>query len=445
MRGVGDRVNDVFRSELQCPGPGFFVACAGALEDPAGATEEAIESLTPGVDWAAYQPHLPHGLLGLAAVWKLRPLLAPGSFLRLLATQIHALAHEVRSLPGKGLAAVSRGSGSWSNLRMALDKARPSIAWGEALGVETPSLADFLALEAAVEPDMANVGHKAVLARELGDLFQILGEPVQTGRVLLALTAWACASEPRDRFWNQRATKRLPDSVAVPHRATSTPDADLQAALREICDSGLVDLLDSFSARVRGGAGSGDLLAALVLAAAEKQLDARRDLEGKTAWNFVVLSRLARRAPGPQPPSPQAWVQAAALVNLFPTDEPGDRPCPKPPRCPVADPAVALLDAILDAEPLQALFHAQALLDAGRDGDVLTLLAEAASRNDPAFNQSHQVLAVAAGAELAPQVPGTARHALLLALAKSLANSQGSSDLGRQADQALGDHQAGFC
>lgn len=430
-------MNVDYLAELETPGPGFFRACAAALADPAAATAEAVRVLTPAVDWAAYQPHIPHGLLGLSAVWKLRPLLAGRSFHRILATQVHAFAHEGRCRPGKGLAAVSRGSGSWANLRMALETRRPAIAWGEALGVAAPAETDFLALEGALEPDMANVGHKAVLARELSDLHQALDRPAEAGRILLALAAWAGASEPFDTFWHQRAAKRLPGAGPVPHRPPAMDAPALEAGVREICDSGLVDLLDRFASRVRAGAGSGDLLAQLVLAAAEKQLDARRDLEGKTSWTFVVLARLARRAPGPQAPSPEAWVQAAALVNLFPTDEPEDRPQPAPPRRAAPDPASGLLDAILDAEPLQAMYHAGELLEAGRPEAVLGILAEAASRNDPAFNHSHQLLAVAAGAELAGRVPTFVRNALLQALAKSLANSQGSTDLGVLAEKAL--------
>jgi hypothetical protein len=186
---------------------------------------------------------------------------------------------------------------------------------------------------------------------------------------------------------------------------------------------------------VRSGACSGDLLAQLVLAASEKQLDARRDLEGKTAWNFVFLAHLARRDDGPL--APENWVQAAALVNLFPTDEPEDRPRPVPPRTPVADPAAGLLDAILDAEPLQAMYFAEELLAKGRTADLLGLLAEAAATDDPGFNHSHQLLAVAAGAELAPLLPGFVRGSMLVAMAKSLANGQGSTDLGRLADRAL--------
>jgi hypothetical protein len=79
----------------------------------------------------------------------------------------------------------------------------------------------------------------------------------------------------------------------------------------------------------------------------------------------------------------------------------------------------------------------QVLLKAAQGDGILRMLAEAASRNDPAFNHAHQVLAVAAAAELLPLLPVCAQEAMLMALAKSLANSQGSGDLGRLADQAL--------
>jgi hypothetical protein len=80
---------------------------------------------------------------------------------------------------------------------------------------------------------------------------------------------------------------------------------------------------------------------------------------------------------------------------------------------------------------------ARALLERDGPEPVLRALAEAAADNDPAFNYSHQALAVAAAADLAPRLPEPVREAVLLAMAKSLANGQGSSDLGRLADSAL--------
>jgi hypothetical protein len=260
--------------------------------------------------------------------------------------------------------------------------------------------------------------------------------PAEAGRVLLALAAWQCASEPFDRFWHERAARRLAEAPEVPHRAAAEPPEAHRAQAREVCDTGLVDLLDRFSARVRS-CGSGDLLAVLALAAAEKQLDARRDLEGKTSWNFVVLAALARRAAQAGGCAPESWVQAAALVNLFPTGEDEDRPRPAPPPMPPPDPAGALLDAILDGEPEPAMGLAQVLLEREGVDPALGVLAEAASCNDPAFNHSHQILAVAAVADLLPHLPEHAWAAVLTAVAKALANGQGSSDLGRLADAAL--------
>jgi hypothetical protein len=430
-----------WRAELDQPSAGFFRAFAGLAGTPSGpgeAAREAVERLGPVVDWAAYLPYIPHGLLGLQAVFRLRPLLREASFLRLLATQIHAFAHESRSPAALGLGAIGHGSGDWDNLRMALAHHRPAIAWGEARAVAGIQWEAFRLLEGAAEADMANVGHKPMLARMLGELFLALGQPPEAGRVMLALTAWHCASEPFDTFWHDRAARRLGDAAPVQHRAAEQSPETHRAQVREICDSGLVELLDRFSGRVRAGSGSGDLLAALALAAAEKQLDARRDLEGKTSWNFVHLAVLAKRVAEAERCAPESWVQAAALVNLFPTGEDEERPRPAPPRAAPADPAQALLDAILDGEPEPAMGLAGLLLEREGPEPALRVLAEAAADNDPAFNHSHQILAVAAVADLLPHLPEHAREAVLVAMAKALANGQGSSDLGRQAGAALG-------
>lgn len=424
-------------TELEHPSQDFFRACAGLGADGVDAGREAVLLLAPAVDWAGYLPYIPHGLLGLQAVYRLRPLLARPSFLRILATQLHAFAHESRSGAGHGLGAIGSGSGHWGNLEMALAHHRPAIAWGEARSVAEVQWEHFRLLERAAEQDMANVGHKAVLARLLGELFLALGRPQEAGRLMLAVTAWHCASEPRDTFWHERAAHRLGTAAPIPFReAVQDPDVH-RAQAREICDAGLVDLLDRFSARVKSGGGSGDLLAALALAAAEKQLDARRDLEAKTTWNFVYLASFARRVAEAGHGAPESWVQAAALVNLFPTGEDEDRPQAAPPRQAPADPAAALLDAILDGEPEPAMGLAQVLLDLAGPDRVLGILAEAASGNDPAFNHSHQILATAAVADLLPHLPEHAQAAVLLALVKALANGQGSSDLGRLADAAL--------
>jgi hypothetical protein len=270
-----------------------------------------------------------------------------------------------------------------------------------------------------------------VLAHHLEELFLALESPKATGRRLLGLAAWLAAS-PADTFWHQRAARRLGgEALVVPFGSAVRDEAWHREGAREVCDLGLVDLLDRLTARFRAGEGGGDLLAMLVLAASEKQLDARRDLEGKTSWNFVYLATQAMRRAGSGEPTP--WAQAAALVNLFPTDEAEGRVVPVAPK----GPSATLQDAILDAEPAQAMHLARESYRQGGAEAVLRDLAAAAAQNDPAFNHAHQAMAVAAAADLTPLLPDYAREALLMAQAKSLANSQGGSDLGRLAAKAL--------
>ena len=422
--------------ELEKPTEGFFRAFAVRAGEPDGirdATREAIRQLAPQVDWEGYLPHVPHGLLGLRAVFRLRAILPEGAFLRALATQLHAFTHEVRRRGG-GLHTIGKGSGNWNNLQMAVGRRMPALAFGEMLGLEEPHGDAFRRLGAMVQPDMANVGHKPVMAHHFEDLFEALERPKASGRRLLALTAWMAASEPVDTFWRQRSAKRLGETpeFRIPERPASLDPAVHAEGLRDVCDQGLVELLDRWTGRLKGGSGSGDLLAILTLAAAEKQLDARRDLEGKTSWNFVYLATHALR----QMPDgdPHAWSQAAALVNLFPTDEPEERVQPKTSTS-------TLLDAILDIEPEEAMALAATLLDEQGPEAVLAILAEAATNNDPAFNHAHQTLAIAAAADLMPLIPPHVQKAMLVALAKFLANSQGSADLGRLADRALRIHE----
>ena len=419
-----------WQSEIEQPTEGFFAAFAARLTEPGGLRDgvrEAVKVLIPRIDWEAYQPHMPHGILGLRAVFRLRPLLAEASFRRLLAVQLHMAAHEGRRpAPLKAAA----GSGSWRNLEDFIRARRPALAYAEAQGFEAPDPGDFARLGALVAPDMANVGHKAVLADHLGDLVDLLERPRATGRRLFGLAAWLAAM-PEDTFWHRRASTRL-EGAGAGFPEGGTPEVEALAPLvREVCDLGLVELLDRFAARVKAGLPLADLRAALVLAASEKLLDARRDLEGKTAWTLVYLATLVRTGAR----DPRLWAQAAALVNLFPTDEAEDRVAPRRPAG-LATPE-ALLDAVLDAEGPEAMGQAQALVVAGQGDAVLRILAEAASRNDPAFNHAHQILAVAAAADLQPGLPGFAQGAMLVALAKSLANSQGSGDLGRRADRVL--------
>ena len=420
--------------ELETPTEGFFAAFADRVMKPDGvrdAVREAVKILIPRIDWEAYQPHVPHGILGLRAVLRLRPLLEEPSFLRALATQVHMAAHEGRrSAPVLAQVAAGKGSGSRRNLEAYILSRRPAPAYAEAQGFESLEVVDFQRLGQITETDMANVGHKGVLTHDLADLYEWLERPMATGRRLFGLAAWLAAT-PEDTFWARRAAKRLVDAeLAVPWVGSPTGREELDSQVRDICDLGLVALLDAFSARLKAGQGAGDSLAALVLAASEKQLDARRDLEGKTAWACVYLANLART----RPEDPRVWCQAAALVNLFPTDEPDERI--RPTERGTAD-AAALLEAILDAEPALAMGCACALVVDGRNKEVLRALAEAATRNDPSFNHTHQLLAMAAAADLLPHLPPFALEAMLVALAKSLANSQGSGDIGRMANRAL--------
>ncbi len=420
-----------WQSEIERPTEGFFAAFAARIGEPDGLRDgvrEAVKALVPLIDWEAYQPHVPHGILGLRSVLRLRPRLAEPSFRRLLAVQLHMAAHEGRrAAPLKAAA----GSGSWRNLEDFLRARRPGLAYAEAQGFEAPTPEDFRRLGLLVASDMANVGHKAVLADHLGDLVALLDQPRATGRRLLGLAAWLAAT-PEDTFWHRRAAARL-EGVAPVLADGDVPSqaAGLEALVREVCDLGLVELLDRLAGRVKAGLPLAELRTALVLAASEKVLDARRDLEGKTAWTFTYLATLGRTGGA----DARLWAQAAALVNLFPTDEAEDRVRPRPPAGPATP--EALLDAVLDAEVPEAMGLAQALAQAGQGDAVLSALAEAASRNDPSFNHAHQVLAVVAADELQPVLPATAQTALLGALAKNLANSQGSGDLGHRADRAL--------
>ncbi len=427
--------------ELDRPTRGFFPALATCLREPEGlrgAVGAAVEYLTPRVDWAGHLPQTPHGLLGLRAALCLEPHLSEASFHRLVATQLHAFAMEGRAPAGQRLLDISLGSGSRPNLAMALRGHHPALFWGEAMALEEPWITDFGELPHRLADDMANVGHKAVVAHHLADLFERLGRPVAAGRCLLGLAGWVGASEPSDYFWRDRAQKRLKGTsfgleFAPPKLA---PERHVQAA-RELCESGLVAMLDGFTTLMKTGATKDDLLAILVLAASEKQLDARRDLEGKTAWNFVYLALL------PALEAPECWAQAAALVNFFPTDEEETRVKAEMPQAEPADSFGAVLDAILDAEPARAMGAMALLRQKAGDAGALRVLAEAVSRNDPATHHSHQALAVAAAADLAPFLTEPAKARLFEALAKFLANSQGSGDLGMAADRALGENLVG--
>lgn len=422
--------------ELEAPTADFFGAFAARVAESDGvrnAVRDAVKILVPRIDWEAYLPHVPHGILGLRAVLRLQPLLEEASFLRALAVQLHMAAHEGRRTKiAFDQVSAAKGSGSWRNLEAFIAARKPGLAYAETQGFDLPEPSDFDRIRSLVEMDMANVGHKAVMTAHLADLQERLDRPKATGRRLFGLAAWLAAT-PEDLFWAKRAMKRLgPELIGTAPDALPSSQEALQTLVRDICDLGLVDLLNSLTSRLRAGVGvgAGDLCTALVLAAAEKQLDARRDLEGKTAWNFVYLAALTnRKVPA------STWCQAAALVNLFPTGESEDRLQPREVEQPQAE---ALLNAVLDGESTVAMGQTKALMGCGQEEAILKTLAEAATRNDPSFNHAYQLLAVAAAADLLPHLHLMAKEAMLSALAKNLANSQGSGDLGRLADRALG-------
>lgn len=415
-------------AQLEKPDEQFFTAFAAAVDTEQGlrdAVRDAIKVLSLAVDWDAYLPHVPHGLLGVRAAYRLRPHLSTRGFHRLLATQLHAFAHEGRR---RKALVPAQGAGSWKNLESFIAARKPALAHMEAHSFEALTAEDFDRLGAKVAADMAIVGHKAVMAHQFGDLMDWLERPKATGRRLFAQAAWMAAT-PEDAFWHQRAAKRLPEGARVADGPPRWDETTSEAALREVCDLGLVELLNRFAARIQEGATRVDLLNALVRAAAEKQCDARRDLEGKTGWNFVYLATHALK----QGTDARLFAQAAAMVNLFPTDDEEGRLRPRP----LAGAAQAqdVTEAILDAEPAKAVDLAHAL--ASREGAAALLppLADAASQNDPAFNHAHQTLMIAAGADLLPMLHEPAATDMLVAMAKSLANNQGSSDLGRRAEK----------
>ncbi|MBK8792215.1 MAG: hypothetical protein IPN59_03495 [Holophaga sp.] len=421
--------------ELDSPTEGFIPAFAARITEPdgyQGALREALLHLVPRVDWQGYLPQVPHGLLGLAAVVELAPSLVEPSMLRLCATQLQAFAREGRAPEARSLATIGLGSGHWPNIDVALREHRPAMAWGELLALEHPRSEDFHHLLCVAAPDMANVGHKAVAVGAMERLWTSLGKSVEVGRVLLAWAGWFVATEPEDRFWHVRMARRT-SGVPVPTGVSNQGAAWQQSLAHEICELGLVGMLDALAARMKAGATAGDLLAGLVLAASEKMLDARRDMEGKTAWNLAYLATLGRDLAGLG--QPEVWGQAAAMVNFFPSDAPEDR---YRWQKRAVDPAVlstALLEAILDGDPDVAMDLAASSADSTK---VMEACAEAASRNDPGFNRSSHVLAAAGAQQLLSFLPAWVASTMLIALAKSLANSQGSDDLGRVADRELG-------
>lgn len=357
---------------LERPGPTFLAAFVRRLREPGGAegaTCEAMTFLAPRIDWASYGAHVPLGLVGLRAVWRLKEVLPEASFHRALGLQLAMAAREGRA-------------------------AMP-------VSLEFQPLPDLW-------PDMATLGYKPVFAQHFQDLDRLLGVD---HRPLLAHLA---ALVTPDTFWYRLATRRLeaPESPV--------PESGL---VETILECGVVKTMQRAVAHLRKGREPSSLLAPLVEAASCRLLDAERELEGKTMWLLVYLSALARA----QPVDPRPWLQAAALVNFFPGEGGARGARPKPPVV-----STTLLDAILDGDVGRSC-----LLGEDEGESALAAMAESASRNDPTFNHGRQVMAVAAIMDLAAHVPPDLLARLTGALAKSLANSQGSCDQALLLDRLL--------
>ena len=60
-------VDPRWQQELEAPTERFFEAFAAQLTQPDGVRDgvrEAVKTLVPRIDWEAYLPHVPHGILG---------------------------------------------------------------------------------------------------------------------------------------------------------------------------------------------------------------------------------------------------------------------------------------------------------------------------------------------------------------------------------------------
>lgn len=409
--------------ELQDPSDDFFKVYLDRFSTEEGIREglcDAIKTLTPLLGWKEYLPHIPHGLLGLSYVLRLRPQMSHELFLQITATQLHYFAREGRS--SNPLTRL-KGSGSIDNIRLAIKKNLSDLALGEVMGIDEPTEDHFCSLIPLVAMDMANVGHKLVFVDAMRELFVALDRPKATGRWLLGISAWIAAT-PQDLFWADRARRRIDKDQTI-----ETPsNQDHQAWVRIVCDSGLVNLLDQWSVLLKSKPPESTLSRILIAAACEKQMHARRDLESKTSWNFVYLDVLHRIPP--QHRSFEVWCQAAALINMFPSEDTTD---------PFAHPAKtsfqphALREAILDGDTTLAL---QAVVAGDHVEALWQSLVEASVENDPIFNYAHQLMMVGSGYSLAIHEKHRSQN-ILEAMAKSLSNSQGSMDLGMRFKSAF--------
>ncbi len=360
---------------LEQPGPTFLAACVRRLLEPGGAEGFTVEALDFLAPRIGWSEYGAHVPLGLVGL---------RSVWRLRSVLPEASFHRALGL----------------QLAMAAREGRGASP----IAFEPKPLPDLW-------PDMATMGFKPVFAQHFADLDQRLGSPGRR-EPLVAHLAELIAP---DTFWHRLATRRL-------ERVEETSDLGLVDA---ILDLGVVEAMARLVAHLREGREPAALLAPLVEAACLRLLDAERELEGKTTWLLVYLAALAEA----RPTDPRPWLQAAALVNFFPGLDLEERgQTARPPRRPTT-----LLDAVLDGETEDARFLAEQ-----GGADALSVLAEASTRNDPAFNHGRQMMAVAAALDLAPHLSEALVARLVGALAKSLAHSQGSCDQAVLMDRLLG-------
>ncbi|MFZ9999095.1 MAG: hypothetical protein ACO3F8_00680 [Holophagaceae bacterium] len=423
-----------WEEELSRPTEDFFSAYVNISQNDQDlilAVRSAVKVLVPVIDWPGFLPHMPHGLLGLSSIFRLRGILDARSFRRALGTQLHYFAQEGRATSAKK---PLMGSGSFQNIKLGIQKQLPEIAFGEVMGINVPTDDDFDSLVSLVKKDMSNMGHKMVFIHHMKYLFIQLGRPKATGRWLLGICAWLAACAP-DTFWNERAQKRLDQVPSRPLAGSMVFAPEDTTRLRKaVNEFGLVQMLNEWTSATADGLHSAEMLKVLLLSSSDKILDARRDLEGKTSWLFTYLESLWFSDDAKSDLA--VWSQAAALVNLFPSEEDSSRMST---LIEGSGSNVKLSDAILDVEPQKAFSIAHSSLNtANLSADVEREVALAVSWGDPIYNYSHHSLALASLIHLRGHIEPQVWNYAMCSLCKSLANSQGSSDLSRQLDRLLG-------
>jgi len=362
--------------ELREPTPGFREVYVHRVREAglADTLRDLVERLPVSGDAAL---HSAQGLMVLRSILVLAPWLQEASWHGLLAAHLQA---------------------------MAVDALPEPIAFGS-------GPIDFEAFQAQVAPDMANTGLKGILAHQLADLPHRLGSDRSIFEVLQA----ACGTLSSDFYWNQRALKRL-DTTAVVVDNKKDTSTSIASSVQILCEGGLVATLDHFGALIREGLAAEAFMGILVEGAARKLLEAERELQGRTSWCLAYLATLPRIPSVP-------WLQAAALINLFPSEEWFSLGVETG-----GSTLEALREAMLDGEPPLARSLAAQLPSRTDPPEFLPLLAEVAASSDPLNDRGQRLLAVAAATELCSRIPPAQRAWLFLSLATFLAATQTSGD-----------------